>query len=179
MVLHAHGAGTFVFEQLIESGWKGKAVYTVPTRALANDKFRDWKERGWDVGLITGDIRYQPNASIVVATLETQRGSIAKGVSPDLFVVDEYQLLGDQRRGPGYEVTIALTPTRTRLLLMSGSVATIGGGRLVARIGGRWNLFLRGKDPFPWMRFLRKRCCGALLGEEKYAGIGLSWSRVH
>ena len=42
VVLHAPtGAGkTFVFEQLIESGWKGKAVYTVPTRALANDKFR-------------------------------------------------------------------------------------------------------------------------------------------
>ena len=43
VVLHAPtGAGkTFVFEQLIMSGWKGRAVYTVPTRALANDKFRD------------------------------------------------------------------------------------------------------------------------------------------
>jgi hypothetical protein len=29
-------------------------------------------------------------------------------------VVDEYQLLGDQRRGPGYEVTIALTPVPAR-----------------------------------------------------------------
>ena len=125
VVLHAPtGAGkTFVFEQLIESGWKGKAVYTVPTRALANDKFRDWRERGWDVGLITGDIRYRPEAAILVATLETQRGNMAKGASPDLFVVDEYQMLGDQRRGPGYEVTIALTPRHTRLLLMSGSVA--------------------------------------------------------
>lgn len=46
-VLHAPtGAGkTYVFEQLIESGWKGRAVYTVPTRALANDKFREWKKR--------------------------------------------------------------------------------------------------------------------------------------
>ena len=51
------GAGkTYVFEQLIDSGWKGKAVYTVPTRALANDKFREWKERGWEVGLVTGDL---------------------------------------------------------------------------------------------------------------------------
>ena len=124
VVLHAPtGAGkTFVFEQLIESGWKGKAVYTVPTRALANDKFRDWQERGWDVGLVTGDARYRPEANIVVATLETQRGSMVKGDGPDLFVVDEYQLLGDQKRGPGYEVTIAQTPLDTRLLLLSGSV---------------------------------------------------------
>ncbi len=41
VVLHAPtGAGkTYVFELLIESSWRGRAVYTVPTRALANDKF--------------------------------------------------------------------------------------------------------------------------------------------
>ena len=65
----------FVFEKLIESGWKGKAVYTVPTRALANDKFRDWRDRGWGVGLVTGDLRHNPEARVVVATLETQRGT--------------------------------------------------------------------------------------------------------
>ena len=152
VVLHAPtGAGkTFVFEQLIESGWKGKSVYTVPTRALANDKFRDWKERGWDVGLITGDIRYRPEATIVVATLETQRGNMAKGASPDLFVVDEYQMLGDQRRGPGYEVTIALTPPRTRLLLMSGSVANpLEVADWLRSIGRAVELVSEGKRPVP------------------------------
>ena len=152
VVLHAPtGAGkTFVFEQLIESGWKGKAVYTVPTRALANDKFRDWRERGWDVGLITGDIRYHPEAAILVATLETQRGNMAKGASPDLFVVDEYQMLGDQRRGPGYEVTIALTPGHTRLLLMSGSVANpLEVADWLRSIGREVELVSEGKRPVP------------------------------
>ena len=125
VVLHAPtGAGkTFVFEKLIESGWKGKAVYTVPTRALANDKFRDWRDRGWDVGLVTGDLRHNPEARVVVATLETQRGNAVKGTLPDLLVVDEYQLLGDSKRGPAYEVTLAMAPNSVRLLLMSGSVA--------------------------------------------------------
>ena len=74
-ILHAPtGAGkTYVFEQLIESGWKGRAVYTVPTRA-ANDKFREWQSRGWEVGLVTGDLRCK-EAKIIVATLETQRSS--------------------------------------------------------------------------------------------------------
>ena len=125
VVLHAPtGAGkTFVFEQLIDGGFKGKAVYTVPTRALANDKFREWRERGWEVGLVTGDIRHKPEASVVVATLETQRSVMTGQYPPDLFVVDEYQLLGDYQRGPGYEVTLALARAETALLLMSGSVA--------------------------------------------------------
>jgi superfamily II DNA/RNA helicase len=125
VVLHAPtGAGkTFVFEQWIEGGFKGHAVYTVPTRALANDKFREWRERGWEVGLVTGDIRHQPDAPVVVATLETQRGVMGGRFPPDLFVVDEYQLLGDSQRGPGYEVTLAQASQATSLLLMSGSVA--------------------------------------------------------
>jgi hypothetical protein len=124
VVLHAPtGAGkTYVFEQLLESGWKGRAVYTVPTRALANDKFREWQARGWNVGLVTGDLRYRVDARVIVATLETQRGLMSEDLGPDLFVVDEYQLLGDEQRGPGYEVTLAMAPNRVRLLLMSGSV---------------------------------------------------------
>ena len=125
VVLHAPtGAGkTYVFEQLIESGWNGRAIYTVPTRALANDKFREWKKRGWEVGLVTGDLRYRTDSRVVVATLETQRSAMIRGEGPDLFVVDEYQLLGDQYRGPGYEVTLGMAPKKVRLLLMSGSVA--------------------------------------------------------
>ena len=84
----------------MEGGFKGRAVYTVPTRALANDKFREWKERGWEVGLVTGDIRHRPDARVVVATLETQRGVMTSKYPPELFVVDEYQLLGDAQRGP-------------------------------------------------------------------------------
>ena len=125
VVLHAPtGAGkTFVFELFFESGWRGHAIYTVPTRALANDKFREWRDRGWEVGLVTGDVRYKPEARVVVATLETQRASILRGEGPDLFVVDEYQLLADPQRGPGYEVTLASARDSTQLLLMSGSVA--------------------------------------------------------
>lgn len=144
VVLHAPtGAGkTFVFEQWMEGGFKGRAVYTVPTRALANDKFREWSERGWEVGLVTGDVRHRPDAQVVVATLETQRGSMAGPHPPDLFVVDEYQLLGDSQRGPGYEVTLARARPETALLLMSGSVANphevaewlVGHGRQVAVI---------------------------------------------
>ena len=45
-----HGSGkTYIFE-LLYPKLKGQAVFTVPTRALANDKFAEWRARGWDVG---------------------------------------------------------------------------------------------------------------------------------
>ena len=152
VVLHAPtGAGkTYVFEQLIDSGWKGRAVYTVPTRALANDKFREWKERGWEVGLVTGDLRFRSDARIIVATLETQRNVLGLGKGPDLFVVDEYQMLGDLRRGPGYEVTLAMAPNRIRLLLMSGSVANpLEVADWLRSHGRRVSLVTEGKRPVP------------------------------
>lgn len=117
------GAGkTFVFEKFLESGFRGHAVYTVPTRALANDKFREWKEAHWNVGIQTGDRSVRTSAPVVVATLETQKSRFLRGEGPDLLVVDEYQMLSDPERGVNYELVIALAPPGTRLLLLSGSV---------------------------------------------------------
>ncbi len=122
-VVHAPtGAGkTYVFELLYPT-LKGRAVFTVPTRALANDKFAEWRAAGWDVGICTGDVNERPDARVIVATLETQRGSLLHGRGPKLLVIDEYQMLGDPHRGANYELSLALAPAHTQLLLLSGSV---------------------------------------------------------
>src|SRR5215475_12745758 len=50
------GSGkTYIFE-LLYPNLKTQAVFTVPTRALANDKLSEWRARGWDVGISTGDV---------------------------------------------------------------------------------------------------------------------------
>ena len=118
------GSGkTFVFEHLIENNFPGKAVFTVPTRALANDKLREWRDRGWNVGIETGDLAENTGAPVVVATLETQKRRLMTGAGPDLLVIDEYQMIGDEARGVHYELAVATAPAHTRLLLLSGSVA--------------------------------------------------------
>lgn len=123
VVVHAPtGAGkTFIFEMLVPS-LRGQAVFTVPTRALANDKLAEWRARGWDVGISTGDVAENLGAKVVVATLETQKGAFLRRTGPRLLVIDEYQLLSDERRGVNYELCIALAPPGTQLLLLSGSV---------------------------------------------------------
>lgn len=118
------GAGkTLIFELWSNQGKNsGQAVYTVPTRALANDKLAEWRARGWNVGIATGDLAENLDAPIIVATLETQKSRLIRGEGPKLLVVDEYQMIGDPDRGLNYELSLALAPPETQLLLLSGSV---------------------------------------------------------
>jgi hypothetical protein len=117
------GSGkTYIFE-LFYPDLKQQAVFTVPTRALANDKLAEWRARGWDVGISTGDVALNLDARVVVATLETQRSRLLRGEGPGLLVLDEFQMLGDPVRGVHYELAVALAPRHTRLLFLSGSVA--------------------------------------------------------
>lgn len=119
------GAGKTLIFELWSNGGKprGQAIYTVPTRALANDKLAEWRLRGWDVGIATGDLAQNLDAPIVVATLETQKHRLMAGEGPALLVVDEYQMISDPDRGLNYELALALAPSRTQLLLLSGSVS--------------------------------------------------------
>ena len=119
------GAGkTLIFELWSNQGKnRGQAIYTVPTRALANDKLAEWRARGWDVGIATGDLADNLGAPVLVATLETQKHRLIRGDGPALLVVDEYQMLSDLDRGLNYELAMALAPQQTQLLLLSGSVA--------------------------------------------------------
>jgi len=126
VVVHAPtGAGkTLIFELWANMGKpKGKSVYTVPTRALANDKLAEWRARDWPVGIATGDLAENLDAPILAATLETQKSRLIHGKGPDLLVIDEYQMIGDLDRGLNYELALALAPPHTQLLLLSGSVA--------------------------------------------------------
>ena len=51
------GSGkTIIFELWSNQGKnRGQAIYTVPTRALANDKLAEWRARGWNgIGRASG-----------------------------------------------------------------------------------------------------------------------------
>jgi len=139
------GAGkTYIFERWAEqTSFAKRALFTVPTRALANDKFAEWRARDWDVGIMTGDLCVHPDAPIVVATLEAVQGLIvgaaaaASGVTGptvrearppgfQLLVVDEYHWLADAHRGNHYEGVLLAAPPTLQLLLLSGAVANPG-----------------------------------------------------
>ena len=152
------GAGkTRVFELFLktqEAMRLGQAVYTVPTRALANDKWREWKSLGWNVGIATGDLAENLHAPVLVATLETQRERILSGNAPGFLILDEYQMLADAQRGLNYEMAMALPPPSTRLLLLSGSVRNPSDiAEWLRRLGRRVELIQVQERPVPLDQF--------------------------
>jgi hypothetical protein len=139
------GAGkTFIFERWAEqTNFSRRALFTVPTRALANDKYAEWRARGWRVGIVTGDVTIDPAAPIVVATLEAVQNVIgddrwavppgngerpaparrsAESAPYHLLVIDEYHWLADPQRGNHYEGVLLSAPPALQLLLLSGAV---------------------------------------------------------
>jgi helicase len=105
---------TFIAElAMLTAG--GPALYIVPLRALAREKYETFSELpGVDVGISTGDLDAAEGLEtydIVVATAEKVDSAIRSGASwvDDLacVVVDEVHLLGSKGRGPTLEVTMA------------------------------------------------------------------------
>lgn len=160
------GAGkTYVFERWAEqTNFSKRALFTVPTRALANDKYAEWKTRGWRVGIATGDVTIDTDAPIVVATLEAVQSWIgvsrAGEVEPlsletprsrfALLVVDEYHWLADPYRGNHYEGAIAAADPSIQLLLLSGAVANPADVMVwLKRLGRSVELVQTKKRPVP------------------------------
>ena len=48
-----------------------RVIYTSPIKALSNQKYREFKQEFSDVGLMTGDVTIDPNASCLVGILLT------------------------------------------------------------------------------------------------------------
>ncbi len=99
----------------------GPALYIVPLRALAREKYESFAELpGVSVGISTGDFDSPAeelgDEDVVVATAEKVDSAIRNGASwvSELacVVVDEVHLLGRARRGPTLEITLATLQRR-------------------------------------------------------------------
>lgn len=162
------GAGkTYIFERWAEqTNFAKRALFTVPTRALANDKYAEWKARGWKVGITTGDVTVDTDAPVVVATLEAVQGWINfSGLTPSanlpaaieaqkqrfsVLVIDEYHWLADPYRGNHYEGAIAAADLSLQLLLLSGAVANPEDvAQWLERLGRRVELVQTKQRPVP------------------------------
>ena len=56
-----------------------KAIYTSPIKALSNQKFRDFKTIFDDVGILTGDVQINAEASCLIMTTEILRSMLYRG----------------------------------------------------------------------------------------------------
>ena len=124
--------------QIYHSLKKGKRVfYTTPIKSLSNQKFYDLKQQFGDVGIMTGDIKFCPNAQIVIMTTEILRNLLYKqgtatehlGLTAslsldnlDAVVFDECHYINDRDRGKIWEETMILLKPTINLVMLSATL---------------------------------------------------------
>jgi len=120
---------------------RGKAVYIVPLRALASEKYRTFRKDYPElkIGVSTGDLdETDTNLShndVIIVTSEKFDSLLRHKVDwlkkVKTVVVDEIHLLGDPGRGPTLEIVLTILRTTLRVQLI-GLSATIGNRRELA-----------------------------------------------
>jgi helicase len=123
-----------IVNKLVNEG--GKALYIVPLKALAKEKYEELKlfeELGLKIGISTGDLddsdprlfRYD----IIICTSEKADSLLRHGINwvdkVRVLVIDEIHLINDPDRGPTLEIIISrfksLNP-KTQIIALSATI---------------------------------------------------------
>jgi helicase len=124
----------------------GKAVYIVPLKALATEKYKDFKRKYPDVrvALSIGDMdsgdQYLANYDFIITTSE-KLDSLLRHHAPWLrdvktVIIDEVHLLNDPGRGPTLEILITILKQVLKNIQIIALSATIGNpGELAQWLG--------------------------------------------
>jgi superfamily II RNA helicase len=106
-----------------------RIAYTTPLKALSNQKFADFgRAVGTDrVGILTGDVKVNPQAPVLVMTTEILRNMLYGGGVSGLghIVLDECHYMGDEGRGTVWEEIIVNAPPDVLLVALSATVANV------------------------------------------------------
>jgi superfamily II RNA helicase len=117
-----------------------RIFYTTPIKSLSNQKYHDLKKQfpQATVGILTGDIKFCPDADIVVMTTEILRNLLYKqgtatehiGLSANLsidrldaVIFDECHYMNDPDRGHVWEECFILLPPNIQMILLSATLS--------------------------------------------------------
>ncbi|KAG7380314.1 Helicase SKI2W [Phytophthora pseudosyringae] len=126
---HTSAGKTVVAEYAIAMSQKHmtRTIYTSPIKALSNQKYRDFRTKfGPDnVGLITGDVSINPDASCLVMTTEILRSMLYRGADIirdiEWVIFDEIHYINDSERGVVWEEVIIMLPEHIGMVFLSAT----------------------------------------------------------
>lgn len=114
-----------------------KVIYTSPIKSLSNQKYHELSNEFPDIsfGILTGDIKFNPEADCVIMTTEILRNLIFyadKEHSPLDFdiqlneiqcvIFDEVHYINDDARGHVWEECIMTLPQHVQMLMLSATI---------------------------------------------------------
>jgi len=130
-----------MFNNVLTKG--GKAVYIVPLKALASEKYKNFKKTyshlanmAISIGDLDSSDGYLSRADVIICTSE-KLDSLIRHNTPWLseistIVIDEIHLLNDPSRGPTLEILITMLKTILKNVQLIGLSATIGNEEVLA-----------------------------------------------
>lgn len=121
-----------------------KSIYTAPIKSLSNQKFNEFTEKYPHIsfGILTGDIKYNPEADCLIMTTEILRNTLFQKqnheVEKDLLsfnmniedelecvIFDEVHYINDADRGKVWEESIMMMPKKVKLVMLSATINNI------------------------------------------------------
>ncbi|WBW71311.1 TRAMP complex ATP-dependent RNA helicase subunit Mtr4 [Schizosaccharomyces osmophilus] len=125
---HTSAGKTVVAEYAVAQSLRDKqrVIYTSPIKALSNQKYRELLAEFGDVGLMTGDVTINPDATCLVMTTEILRSMLYRGseVMREVawVIFDEIHYMRDKERGVVWEETIILLPDQAHFVFLSATI---------------------------------------------------------
>lgn len=117
-----------------------KVIYTSPIKALSNQKYYEFQQKFPNVsfGILTGDIKDNPEADVLIMTTEILCNHLHNLKYPDsklefninlqdelgCVVFDEVHYINDADRGTVWEECFMLLPQHIQLVMLSATIAT-------------------------------------------------------
>jgi superfamily II RNA helicase len=112
-----------------------KVIYTAPIKSLSNQKFYEFSKKYPDIsfGILTGDIKFNPEADCVIMTTEILRNTlfrqseVSKEFTIDIdslacVIFDEIHYINDRDRGKVWEETIIKLPIHVQMVMLSATI---------------------------------------------------------
>lgn len=103
-----------------------KTIYTSPIKSLSNQKYRDFKLKFGDVGMLTGDVQLNNDASCLIMTTEILQQMLYNDSSRiadvEWVIFDEVHYINDEQRGSVWEEVIIKLPDTVSIVMLSATV---------------------------------------------------------
>lgn len=103
-----------------------KTIYTSPIKSLSNQKYRDFKLKFGDVGMLTGDVQLNKDASCLIMTTEILQQMLYNDSSRiadvEWVIFDEVHYINDEQRGSVWEEVIIKLPDTVSIVMLSATV---------------------------------------------------------
>ena len=125
---HTSSGKTVVAEYGIALGksHSKRVLYTSPIKALSNQKYREFKKKFGDVGILTGDVSINPEAQCLIMTTEILQSSLYKNSEllnqVEWVIFDEVHYINDNERGHVWEEILILLPKGIGIIMLSATV---------------------------------------------------------